>query len=262
MKGKMVRGRAGKAGRDRAAALRALLAREAAGLPINSNAVRRDDPRLYDRTIRLFGSWDAGLRAGGIEPARVRMRQRWTSQAVIQRIQERADRNEPLNYGAVSVSDCGLVAAASRRFGSWNHALKAAGLDPIVCRKRAPAWTPERVLETVRGIDREGGRLNWTALGLGGLLTAAVRSFGSWDQTLRAAGLDPDEIRRHRKPWTPDDLLDEIRRKHRAGEALNAQRLSPASMYHAARVFFGSWDAALAAAGLDPNKIRKSRRPG
>jgi hypothetical protein len=42
----------------------------------------------------------------------------------------------------------------------------------------------------------------------------------SWDDALRAAGLNPSAIRLHREPWTPDQVLQEIQRKAQAGEPL------------------------------------------
>jgi hypothetical protein len=84
-----------------------------------------------------------------------------------------------------------------------------------------------------------------------------VLLLGSWDAALEAAGLDPDDIRVYRKPWTREEIILEIQRKHRQGEALNAKDVSPHSLRSRGTVFFGSWDAALTIAGLDPSKIRK-----
>ena len=67
----------------------------------------------------------------------------------------------------------------------------------------------------------------------------------------------PDRV--YQEPWTAEALIEEIRRKHRAGEPLNARDVTPNWIRRPAGRLFGSWDAALAAAGLDPMEIRGNR---
>jgi hypothetical protein len=107
-----------------------------------------------------------------------------------------------------------------------------------------------------------GGAVNHAALGRNSVTRAATLLFGSWDNALREAGLDPAQVRLYREPWTPVSLLEEIQRKARAGEPLNARDVSPYSLRRRGGIFFGSWDATLAAAGLDPAKVRKSKTRG
>ena len=229
--------------RGRARVLRSILEREAAGLPINSKAVTRDDPQLHNRIMWLYGNWDAMLRAAGIPPDRVRRHQRWSRGIVVRRIRERADQGKPLNHGAVLASDCCLMSAACRHFASWDDALAAAALDPLECRKRGPDWTPSRVIETIQRIHQEGGQVNHGAKGVSAVAHAAFRFFGSWDGALQAAGLDPDKIRLRRRCWTADEVAGEIRRRCRTGETLKARDIP--SVYRAACRIFGSWQQAL-----------------
>jgi len=195
--------------------------------------------------------------ASGIDPASVRRHRRWTRQSVIRRIRELADIGQPLNAAAVQRSEATLLSAASRFFSFWNDALQAAGVDPEKWRKRVPTWTRERVIRGIQKILVEGGKVNHAAVGRNSISRAGVILFGSWDAALEAAGLDPDDIRVYRKPWTREEIILEIQRKHRQGEALNAKDVSPHSLRSRGTVFFGSWDAALTTAGLDPSKIRK-----
>jgi len=247
------------AGRGEADVLRAILEREAAALPLNSAAVLRHDPRLHGRIVWLFGRWDAAMKAAGIDPDRVRSHRRWSACAVVKRIMQLANEGRPLNLLAIQKSEAVLASAAFRYFASWDEALEAAGLDPREWRKRLPKWAPHRVTQAIRKIHDQGGKLNHAAVGHSSLARAAVNLFGSWNAALRAAGLDPEEIRVYRRPWTREEVVAEIRRKHSAGEALNAKDVTPYSLRRTGRVFFGSWDVALAAAGLDPNGIRKKR---
>jgi len=114
------------------------------------------------------------------------------------------------------------------------------------------------VIRGIQQIHAGGGKVNHAALGRNSISRAGVLLFGSWDAALKAAGLDPDDIRVYRKPWTPEEVILEIQRKHRHGEALNAKNVSSYSLRRRGKVFFGSWDAALTNAGLDPSKIRKN----
>jgi hypothetical protein len=239
--------------------LMAILSREAKGLPLNSAAVMRADSRIHRRIVRQFGTWDAALRAAGIEPERVRHHHLWSRKTIVERIQKRCALRLPLNAKAVQRDHPTLASAAQRWFGSWANALVAAGVDPSQWRMRAPKWTPEQIIDEIQRLRHCGTPLHLSANHGKSLTRAAAMLFGSWDGALQQAGLDPTKIRRYRKPWTREELLQEIRRKHAAGEPLNAGDVCPNHIQRVAWRFFGSWDAALAAAGLDPKTIRKLR---
>ncbi len=255
-------GRSQGARAGKADVLRAILRREAAGLPLNHAAVLEQDRRLHADALRLFGCWDAALRAAGIDPVRVRRHRRWSRRAVIHRIVQLAAERKPLNLRAIQLSEATLASATYRFFASWDEALAAAGIDPEAWRRRCHRWTRERVIATIQSIRDQGGRLNHAAVGRSSLSPAAVALFGCWDAALQAAGINPREVRVYRTPWTREEMVAEIRRKHEAGEALNAKDVTPNWIRRSARLLFGSWDAALTAAGLDPAKIRRNRRRG
>ena len=84
-------------------------------------------------------------------------------------------------------------------------------------------------------------------------------SYSAPGMRLRAAGIDPASVRRRRRAWTAQEVVKEIRRKSRAGEPLNAMDVRPPGIRGAASRLFGSWNAALRAAGLDPARIRRNR---
>ena len=242
--------------------IRAILQRECRGLPLNHAAVMRGDSRLQRAALRLFGRWDAALRAAGINPAGVRKTREWSRKAVVRRIRELAGEGKALNSAAVQEFEAILVSAAHRYFSSWDEALHAAGLDAEMWRKQAPAWTQDRLIRTIREAYARGGKINHAvaAAWKGNSLTrAGVRLFGSWDAALRAAGLDPVRIRRYRKPWTKNTVIQAIRVKHRGGDALAYTTVVPGSLRQAGIRFFGSWNATLLAAGLNPAKIRLYR---
>lgn len=179
--------------------LKAILAREADGLPLNHVAVLRDDPQLHTQILRLYGMWDQAMQAAGIDPKRVRRHRRWSHEAIIERIQQRDALALPLNAAAVQKSEATLANAAERWFGSWSEALDAACIDPSQWRRRVPKWTQARVVAAIRRIRDKGGKLNHAAVGRKSLSHAAVDLFGCWDAALGAAGLDPTIIRGNRR---------------------------------------------------------------
>jgi hypothetical protein len=240
--------------------LKAILTREAQGLPLNHAALLRQDRQLHGAMLRLYGSWEAAIQAAGIDPGEARIHRRWGREAIIQRIREKDALGQPLNALAVQREEATLAGAADRWFGSWYDALEAAGINPEQWRRRRPTWTRESAIEEIQRAHRAGRKLNHAAWKGHSLSRAVVDLFGGWDAALEAAGLDPGLVRVYRKPWTGEDLLAEIRRKHAAGEPLNAKDVQPNHIRRPACRMFGSWDAALVAAGLEPSRIRGNRR--
>lgn len=239
--------------------LRAIHRRQSEGLPLNHTAVLRDDGALHNAILRLYRTWDVAMLAAGIDPENVRCHRQWSREAIIRHLLQMEAEGRPLYVADVAREDSGFAAAARLWFGSWANALKAAGIDPARWTKRIPRWTKDQVVQTIREIYARCGAVNHAAVGRNSVSRAGVALFGNWDNALKAAGLDPATIRRWRKPWTRETLIQEIRRKAQAGEPLNARDVSPNCIRRPAGRLFGSWDAALTAAGLDPSTIKQNR---
>jgi Homing endonuclease associated repeat len=94
--------------------------------PRYSDWRRREPPNVWD-VARHFESWNAGLRAADIEPLR-----RPTRDEVIGalRMEARARGGEPPRSAEWKRSEPPTVADVDRHFGSWNAAVRAAGLTP------------------------------------------------------------------------------------------------------------------------------------
>jgi hypothetical protein len=93
------------------------------------------------------------------------------------------------------------------------------------------------------------------------LLRAATRYFGSWQAAIEYAGLNYDDIRKYRS-WTKDRIVERIRELHAQNADLSWRHVSltlDPSLAAAAtkKSHFGSWRAALDAAGLDYDEIRR-----
>lgn len=197
-----------------------------------------------------------------------RSRRLWTPEDVLAAIRARADAGLPLNYQAVVADDEALTGAARKRYGSWSAALAAAGLDPVAIKRAARQagvanshpmgyWTEERVIASIQEHARAGHDLSAHRLQQidPSLVASGQRLFGGWDRALRAAGYAPDLVRRA-GAWTDEAILDRIRQLARAGADLadNSAQAWDASLYGAAQVHYGSWQAALDAAGIDEHR--------
>ncbi len=191
-------------------------------------------------------------------------RRKWDLTRVIEGILGRRRRGRPLNYKAVVRDKEPLVGAGRRLFGSWDRALGAAGLDPSRIRLKPVArhWTRETILAAIGRESRAHRDLSVTGIVTrdGGLYLAALTRFGTWPRALRIAGLDPARIQRKASPtaWTRERVLSKIRARKRKGLPLNhaAAHDAYSDLPASGSRFFGSWDRALEAAGVDPDRVR------
>lgn len=120
-------------------------------------------------------------------------------------------------------------------------------------------WTRQEIIRSI--LRREAAGLQ---LSLGGeapvdqaLYQAASRVFGTWRNAVMAAGISPEKARSH-ESWRPARILAEIRALARRRRPLRPNELKRehGSLMRAARSFYGSWAAAIIAAGADPVRLR------
>jgi hypothetical protein len=233
----------------------------AQGRAMNWGAVADYDSGLATAAYDAFGSWDAALRAAGIDPSQVRLKpryRRWTREKIVAQIRAYADEGRDLASFAVQKYDTGVNQAAFKAFGSWNAALVAAGLNPESIRKTED-WPPDKVLARIRQCVAEGRDLSSAAMQRSDnkLAKAAVARFGSWHKALLAAGLDAASIRKVRR-WSREEILAAIRAHACAGRdlALSSVVEYDCRLYWATFRAFGGWAEALEATGFDPEKSR------
>lgn len=126
-------------------------------------------------------------------------------------------------------------------------------------------WSKDEIAMEIRSLYLDGKELNYTSVERNhlALLRAACRYFGSWKDAIEYAGLDYDRIRKY-KAWTNEKILARIQELHRKEVDLSWRNVStnvdPALAAAAVRPQrFGSWRAALEAAGLNYDEIRRYR---
>lgn len=204
-----------------------------------------------------FGSYRKAIEKAGIDYSQVIQRPRWTKQRIISIIKTAKRDGEDLHWGAVTqrrdeLGRAAFAALQPRLFGKWDRALHAAGLDAddIACYR---SWDKNTVAFEIRARAQADEPLSSGALQKEdpGLHAAAVRYFGSYDKALRAAKLDPAELRQ-RQTWTRKSVLDALKKASRNGDHLSdtAIRRNQSALYGASVRLFGSFTAARKAAGV------------
>jgi hypothetical protein len=149
------------------------------GRPLNSHAMLSRRGGLYRAALELFGSWRRALQAVGIPlPPRKR---KWTRERILSTLSRRHLAGKPPSAKKALLEEGGLYAGAVREFGSWERALKTAGV-----RIKSTRWTRERVLDELRQRSREGLDLR-AAKCPGRLARAAKEFFRSWRRALKKA---------------------------------------------------------------------------
>lgn len=126
--------------------------------------------------------------------------------------------------------------------------------------KQGRRWTKARIVSEARMLLRGVGPPSSAAvvLRLGSLRKVAERSFGSWRRLLRAAGVDADRVRKQRR-WSKAAVLRTVRSLKQSRLNRKVATKDDSGLVHAAAARFGSWDAALLAAGRNPSRVRKIR---
>lgn len=219
-----------------------------AGKALGPRSIAGIYPAFYGAALRLFGSWARALGRAGVDPTRIRQYRRWTPGELIRAIRARGRRGGSLAYRTVDLEDTGLLKAAVRVFGTWDKAVRAAGLS--VDRTRGNrAWDPDLILGAIRkGVrSQTPGKLR---LRQKGLFAIASRYFGGWRIALEAAGVIP-RIRWHAPRWSPRKVISEIRGHVEGGSSLawKAVFRKKPELIGAALEAFGSWRAAITTAG-------------
>jgi hypothetical protein len=182
------------------------------------------------------------------------MRNKWTRERIIHYILECEAEGRPLTVGEPGISQA-LYQAGSRIFGSWRNAIQAAGIRPER-DNYGEKWSPAKILMIIRNLARRHRPLNTAQLErrYGSMLSAARRLFGSWSKAVLAAGVDPAKLQRV-VPWTRERVIEAVLTRALRNEPLSGRSTQPRSLVEAGQRFFGSWAAAVEAAGLDPKAI-------
>jgi len=315
------------------AAIRALYA---AGIPLNVGKIFRDKSPITARLLKVavgkattggalyaagrvyFPSWDHALRAAGVSYSQIRQKSFWNRMNIVAGIQALHKYHIPLNSAQISKdvtletkrilsraisqprTGRSLAGAAQRIFGSWDHALIVAGIDPKEVRLHSFRWDKYALARLIRALhavnvslvekrfckDKSKKtrslifRMSGRRIQTHWIHKVALWKFGSWEEAVKYA-LDPKVkvILKNEREEATEDLALFLRRLYDDGFELNHQSVWKKSklilnhnqtaygenvsgfiLVKAANKYLGSWDNALRAAHLDPLDIRKRAR--
>jgi hypothetical protein len=201
---------------------------------------------------RHFQSHDEALRAAGIDPAAVRKLTPWNKDKIIELLRRRAAAGQELHGFAIAKSDPHLGSAMKRHFHSHDEALGAAGIDPSSVKVQR-RWDRAAIVDALRDRREKGLGLNVHAVQSDPPLAGAIhRYFGSHEAALGAAGIDPESVRKARRPWQKEEIVTALRELARDGAVpWPLAKSGGAGVERAAKRLFGGVEAAARAAGLD-----------
>jgi hypothetical protein len=121
-------------------------------------------------------------------------------------------------------------------------------------------WTLQRILDALTELHHQGVAITYRGLAAAGhrKLANAVNHFGGVRRVRKLAGLPVPRRPWRRLSFDAPGVLAEIHRRHQEGEPLAWSRI-PDVLQSAGQRHFGSWRAAILAAGLDYEGIRLNR---
>lgn len=226
---------------DKQRVLAAIRRRHEQGLSLTS--VWKDDKSLYFAGWQHFGGWQEALFAAGFE----RTQRKWSRERVLVALREWHRLGVPMHK--IAVVDRRVCSAAFHYFADWQTALLAAGIPPTLPR----TWTKRRVTAELRAWRAQGRRIKSLWREYPALCQAMRKCFGSQPAALVAAGIQ--EGRR----WDHERVINELQRLVRNKQRLSCSQADKA-LASAAQRLFGSWNAALTAAGFRPTRISRTPR--
>ena len=242
------------------------------GLPVNMAALKNVNNMLPLQCVKYFGSFDEALRKIGLDPAKIRKHTEGIArpkQEVIDLIKKRHAQGKSLSL-TTTYAEMGQMpgfrAAIHTHFGSWHNALKAAGFE-YGCKWLRKYDTRQEVLRAIRSRRQKKQPLSWAGLFTGphrdpALYKNGARLFGSWQKTIRAAGLSFKSTSKQRLKYpNKQAVIKEIRRREKIGEPVSSRRgyLIDHTLIRAIQRFYGSCPQAMKAAGISKKARRRSR---
>jgi hypothetical protein len=191
---------------------------------------------------------------------------KWSSTDILRTLRQLHRQGFDLSYNALARTHQAVVSAAAYYFGSYRKAVVQAGFDYDQIRRK-PKWSEDKIVAVIRKLRREGEDLNWRSVILrrdevGRAASAAVKPhlFGSWNQAVEAAGLNPRKVSRYRR-WTAQEIISVLRQRRQRKRPINALAIQQElpGLYTAAVRHFGAYDNAIREAGIDPAAVRQRR---
>ena len=207
---------------------------------------------LYAAACRLYGSLEAAVLKSGLDYEQASGVHRWNQKKVAVWIRKLADEGVVLHAANIRRRYGPLYRAARMHFsGSWSKALSAAGYDPAEHKQPRGRWNRFKARQWVqRRIDAKRSILRRDA-------PADLRKFvrhwfgQRWTDFIESFGIRYPGTKPQHNYWTKQKVLSEIHRLRatRCPMGHKAAESAVQGLVAQAKKFFGSWSAAVRAAG-------------
>ncbi len=156
-----------------------------------------------------------------------------------------------LSLTTVSREDPTLYARAKKYFGRWQLALEEAGFAGT---PRSLPCTRQDIINELQGLHDQGLCFSHLWKIETNLCRRAVRKFGSLKAALAAAGISSLSTKRI---WTKRAIIEAIQKRQENGSCLSQVYKDDKALFSAAASYFGNWQSALHAAGIDSKKRQR-----
>jgi enamine deaminase RidA (YjgF/YER057c/UK114 family) len=218
------------------------------GLPL---ADSKAAPKLRSAAIEHFGTWERAIEKAGLDYHALRLVRTPSNRAKVIAELRVAATSGRRGIGAEGFASAALADQARRAFGSLRAAARAAGLDPAHVLLRQDL-TDRELATALRRLVREQPKMTMTAFQRSTIGGMAIRRHGSLAAAIDAVGAR-GWPRRLRQPLpSREELLRGLQHRHKRGASMRQlavgrgeRRLLKAALKH-----FGTWGAAMRAAGL------------
>jgi hypothetical protein len=250
---------------SREAVIRQIVEREMQGLSLMEEAAVQDSPDLHQAACERFGTWDTALQYAGVSLRRLHAKPDYTPERVLRKIRTLCRHGYSLKARDNMYRDRPLYEAARRHFGGWRRALQEAGIElkRANLRSKPRQLDRQKIIQSLQERHRAGQSLRWASVCMEdrALASAAKQAFNGWGRALVAAGILSESqcIVRPQK-WDKQRVIQCIQIRQQEGKPLHNSGVQrdDARLVLAARRYFGSWNDALTAAGVGPQR----RKPG
>ncbi|MDP6723165.1 MAG: hypothetical protein QGF59_31175 [Pirellulaceae bacterium] len=239
--------------------IRQIVRRDVEQLGLTEVIVQQQDAKLYQSACDHFGTWETALQYAGVD---IRHAAPLSSRdCVLREIRKLCVRGCNLTTASAMKRDRRLYDAARHHFGTWQNALREAGinLEHVRLPKKPRTLDKDKIIRQLHKRHEAGLSMkrNDVCLDNRALATAAINAFHSWRRALAAAGLAPEELLAARgNRWSKERIIELIHARQREGKPINysAIRREDSALISAARRYFGNWSKALLAAGVDADR--------
>ena len=221
-----------------------------------SLAVTKVPRTLSEAATRYCGGWRAAIEIAGFDYESIRLHRSAPTREELIALVRAAVKSRARRTDAPSLSK--LVESSHRAilrlFGGLRGVLLAAGIDPASVQKRVPSERRSNaaLIDALRAFVARtppptSGQLFGTQLG-----RQAVVRFGNRDAVIRKIGVGRWSPRRLRPLLSADEVVRWLQDRHRSGGHMSsdAVKRDASRIVYACYTRFGSWRAAMQAAGL------------